>query len=456
MLRSVVRLGSLVALAVAPLGAQGVIRGVVLDSLITDRPLAGAQVVLQGTPQSAVTDAAGRFVIRDVPAGSWPVTFFHPVLDSLEISAPYQTVVVEDGRQALLTLGMPSARAMMVAWCEREPEASTALVFGTVRDAEAGAALPGAVVRVTWTDFELAGVGVRQRPREQVDTAGADGSYVLCGVPNDIAVTLGGEFGTQRTGALTLALDRRGIGRRDLMVSRTDTAARGRASSGADDGPSAVAPPGGARLRIRVINAQGSPVPGAAVSIRGTDVAGTTGPDGTARLERIPSGSQTVLVRRPGVQPVTQVADLRHDADNELSVELGKVITELPSVAVMGRRPNKFEEDLQRRVTMGSGRLFTEEQIAQATTNSLGFWSMVPGVRTSRRGFDTLPLMTSGRGGPCTPVLFFNGIQLYDWAPNDLRNYLAGARRMEVYARAATVPQEYRTLTDCGVIAIWQ
>jgi len=36
--------------------------GTVFDSLFTSRPLAGAEVFLDGTPRSAVTDSLGRFV----------------------------------------------------------------------------------------------------------------------------------------------------------------------------------------------------------------------------------------------------------------------------------------------------------------------------------------------------------------------------------------------------------
>ena len=77
-----------------PAAAQGTIRGVVTDSLISRGPLQGATVVLQGAPHTAVTDRLGRFVMRDVPAGSYAIGFFHPSLDSLEATAPVKRLEV--------------------------------------------------------------------------------------------------------------------------------------------------------------------------------------------------------------------------------------------------------------------------------------------------------------------------------------------------------------------------
>ena len=45
----------------------GVVRGVVIDS--REQPVAGAEVVVVGTPFRAVTDATGRFVLVDLPLG---------------------------------------------------------------------------------------------------------------------------------------------------------------------------------------------------------------------------------------------------------------------------------------------------------------------------------------------------------------------------------------------------
>lgn len=52
-----------------PAGTQGTLTGRVSDA-ITEAPIAGATVVVEGTQQSALTDAGGRYEIAAIPAGT--------------------------------------------------------------------------------------------------------------------------------------------------------------------------------------------------------------------------------------------------------------------------------------------------------------------------------------------------------------------------------------------------
>ena len=57
------------ALAFAPLSAQNTITGTVVDET-TQRPLAGAQVLIEGTDLGSLTDNRGRFLILNVPSAT--------------------------------------------------------------------------------------------------------------------------------------------------------------------------------------------------------------------------------------------------------------------------------------------------------------------------------------------------------------------------------------------------
>jgi len=84
---------SLSLAAPAFIGAQtadrpGAVHGVVFDSLITSRLLEGAEVWIESTNRMAKSDAAGNFVLSDVPPGRYLLTLYHPILDSAGLSLP--------------------------------------------------------------------------------------------------------------------------------------------------------------------------------------------------------------------------------------------------------------------------------------------------------------------------------------------------------------------------------
>ncbi|MCC7003136.1 MAG: carboxypeptidase regulatory-like domain-containing protein [Gemmatimonadaceae bacterium] len=445
----------LVVTSSGSLRAQGTIRGVVLDSLFARGPLAGATVMLQGAPQTAVSDKFGRFVLRDVPAGRYQVAFFHPILDSLEISAAPIAVDVRDGAAVPVTLGMPSVARVAAALCGTGLETSTGVVFGVVRDAERAMPLDSVEIGVHWyvATFEQ---GALRESRAAVRTRSAsDGRYVLCGVPNDVATTLVAERGAQRTGDLQISLADGDLARRDLLVSLSDTAAR-RTPLIIVDTLAPTAPPGSARLRVRVVDARGRVVSGALVGVRGSRASATTDADGRVFLTRLPSGSQSLLVRKVGQEPVQQVVGLRPGTDVEATVLLDRRISVLPTVAVTGRAVNKtrLDQDIDRRVKAGFGYLYDEKAVRRATS-SLSFWATVPGVRVVNDGFDALPIMRDGRGDMCVPNILFDGTLISNIGAWELRTYLVGSRRMEVYPYAGTRPAEFPQGIDCGVIAIW-
>jgi len=361
---------------------------------------------------------------------------------------------VRDGETAVVTLGMPSANSLSRAFCGRELERETSVVFGVVRDAERGAPLGGAVVRAFWYEMALVGGVTSQTQRVESDTVDADGRYVVCGVPNDISVTLASSLARQATGDLTLWLDHLPLGRRDLMISLGDTAARVPPPLASDDTVPPRRPPGSARLRLLVTNAQGRPVEGATVGIRETSANGTTDAAGRVRLTGIPAGSQTLVVRRPGSEPATRIVALRPGTDNDLTVEVGRSITLLPTVAVTGQRRSQLEADVSRRQMLGYGKFFNAKQL-EGATRGLGFWAMIPGVTLGMDGMDVLPLLRNSLGNPCQPNVWLDGALQNSVVAWELRTYLIGARWMEVYPSSANRPPEFTSTGDCGALVIW-
>ena len=141
-------------LIAADLRAQAVVSGYVYDSLRTKGALVDANVVITELNLFAITDGSGHFVFEQkVPAGTWTVTFLHPVLDSLSIAAGAQSLTIRDSVALLLHLATPSPATLVHNVCPNaEPE--TGLVLGTVRDAASGRPVPGATIATEWRSEE--------------------------------------------------------------------------------------------------------------------------------------------------------------------------------------------------------------------------------------------------------------------------------------------------------------
>lgn len=91
-----------------------------------------------------------------------------------------------------------------------------AAIIGLVQDVDGGMILPGASVVATWSADGEEG-------REEVQV-GPDGTYTLCGVPQNTEISLRARF-TQFAGAPIVVSLSGGVGRQDLGVSLTGTAA---------------------------------------------------------------------------------------------------------------------------------------------------------------------------------------------------------------------------------------
>jgi TonB-dependent starch-binding outer membrane protein SusC len=92
----------LLALGAAPVMAQatGVIRGTVVDA-VTERPLANVQVSLAGTSRGTLTNAAGNFLLLNVPTGTYEVR-----ADLIGYATVTQEVTVREGEASQLLLRM--------------------------------------------------------------------------------------------------------------------------------------------------------------------------------------------------------------------------------------------------------------------------------------------------------------------------------------------------------------
>jgi hypothetical protein len=184
------------------LADPGHVAGSVFDSTRAV-PLAGADVRIAGTSMRAASDAAGRFRIGNVPAGSYVLTVEHPRLDSLPpFPATAHRIEVTPGATSTAALSVPRLDQSSIGACPsaQQGAAPVTALFGIVSDS-AGIALPGAVLHFGWTAYaETQTRGVVSAARQETTvTADGRGRYWLCGVPADRNIEVVVVTGTVRS-----------------------------------------------------------------------------------------------------------------------------------------------------------------------------------------------------------------------------------------------------------------
>jgi hypothetical protein len=166
-----------------------VLRGVVYDSTSMKR-LSGARVAVIGTNAIGETDAEGRFELRDVPAGSHWVSFFHSRLQELGVSAPSRQVAFGSGETVAVELAVPSEETLLLGWCLAEQSMpGSAVVAGMVTDSLTGVPMPRAFVTAE---------PISRRPGmpAPVEVRADDSGYFrMCALRGDVDMRLQAHFG---------------------------------------------------------------------------------------------------------------------------------------------------------------------------------------------------------------------------------------------------------------------
>jgi hypothetical protein len=234
-----------------------ILRGVVVDARTT-QPIQGATATIsQPADTRMVSDAEGRFEIRDLPAGA------------------YTLAVTADGYGTMnLSIHMSRGEIKSLGILALQPptNASTGLIRGSASDAYSGQPLAGVTVAVEGTSRSA--------------TTGFTGSYQITNVDS---------------GDIRLVASKAGY---------TTISAIGRLTAGGVLLFSLVMAPGSATataIEGRVLDAiTGMPIPGARVVASGNgDHATTTGADGKYRIAGLNAGTYTVAVESSGYVAAT-------------------------------------------------------------------------------------------------------------------------------------------------------
>lgn len=450
--------------AAATTVGKGVVVGTVYDS-IGARPLAGAEVRLDGTEYTATTNAQGAFRIAGVPAGDYVIAVDHPEFDSLGVGLPYGHVRVPAGDSIGVTLATPSIGAVARGLCAGLGTDTAGVVLGAVRRvgvAGSDAPLAGARVAAGWVEWVPAGSELRRVERTIVATSDASGFYRLCGTPNDVAVRLTATAPARagvadvRTGSASVDLHGGVVTIRDLLVR----------IFAADSVAGTAARADGATLALRVLDDAGLPIAGAQLRAAGRDApVGVSDHGGELRAGDLPAGSQSFQLLALGYAPTNVSAELRTARTTTSIVHVGpRVATQLSEVRVVARGSVWDRSGFEERRRTGQGHYLTADDVRRRQP------TMFTQLVVTQLGFTVAPTrlgngysVSSSRGGStsqtCPVQYFVDGVPVATAATQTIDDVVnpMSIRGVEFYPGIGTVPARF-TLAGrnaCGTIVIW-
>ena len=434
-MRSLVLVFVALMLAVAPaLAAQGIVRGVLFDSLRTGEPIPNAIITVDGRRERTRTDARGRFSFTSLPVGVYTLRYQMPWLDSLALpplTGRAEVFSVGSGYDVVLTT--PSLASVQRGICGATLPTDSGILRGEVRD-PTGMPLAGIFVGAVWAQASIARSGVTNELIGTVDTTKADGSFALCGVPMGSSFML--RAGDEEFGTGELVID---VGEYPVRFMELVAGSRSGATG----------------VSGRITGVGGRVVSSATVSIPGDTVFGTrVGDDGRFTLSGLPPRTTQLFVRAIGYLPRYVLINGAAGTLDLGEVELSGVAQELAERRITAQARSLEELEFRQRQATGNGVFIDDATLSRYPIKSAtALANESISVRSTggryprtrlRRGSDT-----------CPPRFYLDGV---DWGiPRDgveEQVIMNEAKRIEVY-EAAFMPAQYTDFNGCGVVLVW-
>lgn len=308
----------LVAVIATLMGGPGVmaqeqptaaVAGLVFDST-SMTPLVGARVAVMGTSAFGTTDESGRFLLRDVPVGEYWVSFFHPRLQELGVSAPPRQVQLTPGVTANAILSVPSEETLLMGWCLAEqPPAGSAAIAGFVTDSITGVPMPRAIV----TAERVGGISGMRPMEVRTDDSGY---FRMCSVRGDEDLKLQAKFGASSGRSVEVYVPTGTAQLQDLVLLMS---AEGTLAG---------------YVRDYMTN---DPVSGAVVSVAGTTSSTLTDITGRFVLDDLPPGRHLVTTDHIAFEERTDSVTVFSEETVDIEVRMATEALEVEGLVVTAR-----------------------------------------------------------------------------------------------------------------------
>lgn len=451
-----------------PAPPMATVTGVVIDSVHATF-LRGASVSLEGTTMMRLTNEQGRFQIDSIPPGTYQVRVDHELLDSLGLQMLSAPLTLADKESKEVSLAVPSGETLVTLSC---PSARRALgpsaIIGRLLDADTDTPVDSARVSFAWSELSLQ--SLRRVPKVRDAQTGKDGVFRICGLPSELE---GGTLQASKSGVLTsevrVNIQSQALVIQGLRIGNTSTVTKAESDSAAKRAREATTGPtfsavtvqrGNAELTGRVLNANGNPVVGARVDVVGTPGATLTRANGEFALSGLPSGTQSLVVRQLGYEPVEQAIELSTRAPAKVTVVMTKPAQVLAPVVVTAEAEAGLDRvGFSQRKKSTGGTFITGDDVMKRAPNMLSdVFRTVPGLRVVPVGNDYQIESSRNVIGGCVKY-WVDGAPWEALYPGDVdRLYppqeIAG---IEVYQGGSNVPAQFQMAgqSSCAAVVIW-
>lgn len=231
-------------------------------------------------------------------------------------------------------------------------------------------------------------------------------------------------------------------------------------------------------MRGRVLDSGGNAIADATVMLSSSPTAISTAANGTFEIAAQRLGTQSVLVRKLGFQPVEVVVDVMPDAVAPVTVRLDEFVPIIESVVIQARHSAALERiGFTRRQRYGLGRYYEAKDL-EHVNNLDHFLQTIPVLRRqsglprlgggNRPNPDLIDARDAGPGGPRrrppTPTeaaqnsetgacraIYVDGV-LTESVDFLMPNEVAA---VEVYSAAMTPSEFKKGYAHCSTVVIW-
>lgn len=437
----------------------GSVSGTVMDSL-HDVLLKGALVRVDQSMRESITDSLGRFHIDSVPAGQHRLVVIHPLLDTLGISLVTQPLTFLGGSEKLLDLSVPSAETLVSIFCTpAQRTMGPAALVGFVHDADTDAPADGAKVSLLY--YESGPLGLKKEPRVRTPQLGKDGTYRICGLPEQVSGKLQVFRNGVQTGEVPVVIGDSGsrlLAMRSMSIaSQVQTVTVATKDTG---GVTKTIVKGRARVTGKVVNKYGQPIGRARVELQNTGQATLTKANGEFVLDSLPSGTQTLEVRQLGYSPTDMPVELSMARPENVTVKMADYVPVLSEMRVTAQRDKGLMDvGFSDRKRSGMGYYLDADQLKMRQTSQFSdMLRTVPGLRVVPAGDGTNVIQSSrDPTGGCV-TFYVDGSPWQQMTPGDLDTFVRPEEvaALEVY-NGATTPAQFQQAgnSGCTTVVIW-